>query len=169
AVTTYVGQNYGAGQLKRIRRGMRAAVLLSIGTSLLIAAVMFLFGRELTLLFISSEDPALTEAAGNTAYHYLSVMASCLPVLYLLHAYRSALQGMGNTVIPMVSGIVEFVMRVGAALIIGMTGHRTGIFWAEVAAWAGAAVLLMASYYLSVCRLGKNFQKSDCEKHKDVL
>ena len=62
---------------------------------------------------------------------------------------------MGNTFIPMVSGIIEFVMRVGVAAVIGMTGYENGIFFAEVAAWAGAAVILMISYYRSAARLGK--------------
>ena len=38
--------------------------------------------------------------------------------LYILHIYRSALQGMGNTVMPMVSGVAEFVMRTGSALLL---------------------------------------------------
>ena len=37
----------------------------------------------------------------------------CLPILYVLHTYRSALQGMENTFIPMLSGIVELFMRIG--------------------------------------------------------
>jgi len=155
AVTTYVGQNYGAGQWDRIRKGMTSAAVLSVATSMVISAVMLIFGREITMLFIESDVPEIEAAAGETAYLYLAVMSAFLAVLYLLHAYRSALQGMGNTVIPMVSGIIEFVMRVGVAAVIGMTGYENGIFYAEVAAWAGAAVILMISYYRSAARLGK--------------
>lgn len=45
---------------------------------------------------------------------------------------------------------------VGAAAVIGITGYGNGIFWAEVIAWLGAAVLLMCAYYVSAVRLGKN-------------
>lgn len=155
AVTTYVGQNYGAGQWDRIRKGMTSAAVLSVATSMVISAVMLIFGREITMLFIESDVPEIEAAAGDTAYLYLAVMSAFLAVLYLLHAYRSALQGMGNTFIPMVSGIIEFVMRVGVAAVIGMTGYENGIFFAEVAAWAGAAVILMISYYRSAAVLGK--------------
>lgn len=153
AVTTYTGQNYGAMLYGRIKRGTAWAVGISLITAALIAAVMILFGRPITMLFISSEDPALTAAAGETAYRYLTVMALCLPVLYLLYAYRSALQGMGNTRIPLLSGVVEFLMRVGAALVIGVVGWQEGIFYAEVLAWTGAAVLLAWAYYCHAARL----------------
>ena len=85
--------------------------------------------------------------AGDTAYRYLSIMAICLPVLYLLYAYRSALQGMGDTRIPLLSGVMEFLMRVITAVVIGFVGYPNGIFYAEVLAWTGAAVLLAAAYY----------------------
>lgn len=147
AVTTYTGQNYGAARWDRIKSGTRWAVGISAVTAAVIGGVMLLFGRQITMLFISSEDPAAAAAAGETAYGYLRVMSACLPVLYLLYAYRSALQGMGDTRIPLLSGVVEFVMRVGAALVIGYLGYQTGIFYAEVLAWTGAAILLAAAYY----------------------
>lgn len=155
AVTTYTGQNFGAELYGRIKNGTRWAVGISLLTSAVIAVVMVIFGRNITMLFISTETPELAAAAGDTAYMYLCVMAACLPVLYLLFAYRSALQGLGNTRIPLLSGVVEFVMRVGAALIIGFTGWQNGIFYAEVLAWVGAAVLLAAAYYYSAARLDK--------------
>jgi len=156
AVTTYVGQNYGASERKRIKSGIRAAVILSIITSVLIAAIMLLFGREITMLFISSEDPKLRMAAENTAYFYLSIMSVFLPVLYLLYVYRSALQGMGNTMTAMASGVIEFVLRVGVAFVIGLTGYETGILYAEVIAWFGAAVFLMIEYYVSMAKMSYN-------------
>ncbi len=155
AVTTYVGQNYGAAQLKRIKGGVRSAVVLSVATSLLIGAVMLVFGRPVTMLFISSKEPGLAAAAGETAYLYLCIMSVFLPLLYLLYVYQAALQGMGNTVISMVSGMIEFVLRVGVAAVIGITGYEKGIFSAEVIAWFGAAVFLMAEYYLSIRRKEK--------------
>ncbi len=147
AVTTYVGQNYGANMPERIKQGTRSAVMLSLATSVVIAAVMIIFGRPITMLFISSDSPTLMAAAGNTAYSYLFTMSMFLPVLYLLYVYLAAIQGMGNTVVPMISGIIEFALRVGIALIIGLTSFQNGIFGAEVAAWAGATIYLAIVYY----------------------
>ena len=147
AVTTYVGQNYGAGLLERIKKGVCAAVGLSIGTAILIAGIMLVFGRNITMLFISSDVPELMEVAGNTAYHYLAVMSICLPILYLLHLYQAALRGMGNTVMPMVSGIIEFIVRVSVSIIVGKMGYAYGLFGAEVAAWTGAMLFMLICYY----------------------
>lgn len=156
AVTTYTGQNYGAMRWERIKSGIRWAVIISLATALVISGIMLLLGRPITMLFISSESAQLAAAAGETAYRYLSVMALMLPVLYLLYAYRSALQGMGNTRIPLLSGVVEFAIRVSGAVIIGFTGWQEGIFGAEVLAWAGAAVLLAAAYYCQIAKLDQN-------------
>ena len=155
AVTTFVGQNYGAMRLDRVKAGMRAATFLAIGTSLIIAAIMLVFGRPITMIFISREDAALATAAGNIAYWYLCAMSISLPVLYLLYVYQSGLQGMGNTVIPMVSGMLEFVLRVSLSLLVAFTGFRYGIFGAEVSAWWGAAIFLMLSYFRAYKKISR--------------
>lgn len=142
AITTYVGQNYGAMRFDRIRAGIKSAAYLSVVTAVVISVLMFLFGRPITMLFISAEDPAQAIQAGTVAYRYLCVMASCLPVLYLLYLLMSALQGMGDTVRPMISGIVELVMRTAVAVAVAYTGYAMGIFGAEVAAWFGSTLYL---------------------------
>ena len=155
AVTTYVGQNYGAGQTARIRSGVRSAVVLSVLTSFVIGGLMLLLGRSITMLFISSEDPVLAAAAGETAYRYLCVMSFSLPALYLLYVFLSALQGMGRTVATMVSGIIEFILRVSLAFLVGWSGYQNGIFGAEGSAWFGAAVFLAGSYFRGIRKLMK--------------
>ena len=153
AITTYVGQNYGAGNHGRIRQGMRSATGLSLITSVVIAAAMLIFGRQITMLFISAEDPILAQEAGNIAYIYLCCMAVSLPVLYMLYVYQSALQGIGKTVSSMLSGILEFALRVSLAICVAVTGFEMGIFGAEVSAWYGAAIFLMISYFRSCKKL----------------
>ena len=153
AITTYVGQNYGAGQFGRIRKGVRTALLLSVGTALAIACVMIAFGRPITGLFLSADDPAMLTAAASTAYRYLCLMALCLPALYLLYAYQSALQGVGQTAIGLIVGTLELCLRVGFALFSGAIRWAEGLFVAEVSAWIGAAILLCAVYYRHVRRL----------------
>lgn len=152
AVTTYVGQNLGAGKYERIRKGVHQGAIMAVLISVVITAGMIFFGENILLLFISGTSEEIKHVLG-IAYHYLLVMACMLWVLYLLYVYRSALQGLGNTVIPMASGIVEFIMRIGAALLLPMIIGSDGIFYAEISAWFGAAVLLMISYY--------NYMKKD--------
>ena len=155
AVTTYTGQNYGAGQWNRIRKGTRWAVIISLITSVIIAVVMILLGRPITMLFMSAESPQLAIEAGEIAYRYLFSMSVGLPVLYLAYAYRAALQGMGKSHIPMFSGMTELVIRVSAALIIGCAGWRMGLLYIEPFVWLSAAALLCVAYYISERKLGK--------------
>ena len=153
AITTYVGQNFGAGEYTRIRKGVNTALLLCLATALAIALMMIAFGRPITGLFLTADDPAVLAEAANTAYRYLCVMALSLPALYLLYAYQSALQGLGQTAIGLIVGTLELCLRVGFALISGAFDWAEGLFVAEVSAWIGAAILLCIVYYRHIRRL----------------
>lgn len=146
AMVTYAGQNMGAGNKQRISQGLRAGLFIGMVTSLLITAVMFLFGRSILAWFISAEEAAGGEAL-EVAFRYLKIMSIFLPVLYVLHIVRSSIQGMGNTVIPMLSGISELAMRTGASLLLPALFGQNGILFAEVTAWAGADVILVPGYF----------------------
>ena len=155
AVTTYVGQNYGAGLIPRIRSGVRAANTLALISSVVIAAIMFMFGRQITMLFISRENMEQALAAGETAFRYLCCMSAALPVLYVLYVYMSALQGMGNTIAPMFSAVFELVIRIGVSIAVAYVGFRDGIFIAEVGAWIGGAATQALGYFLQIKKLKK--------------
>lgn len=155
AMITYVGQNLGAGRLDRIRKGMRSAVLIAVLTSAVIAACMLIFGHQILACFISGSAQEVKQTM-DIAYYYLAVMSLFLPILYILHVTRSALQGMGDTMLPMVSGIAEFIMRTGAAILLPFFLGETGIFYAEILAWAGADVILVTSYFLRVRSISRS-------------
>ena len=154
AMITYVGQNLGAGKIHRIKIGMKWAVIVALATSALISAVMLMFGKTIVGAFISG-TPEEAAAALKVGVTYLSTMSVCLPILYILHVTRSAVQGMGNTVLPMVSGIAEFVMRTGGVLLLPTIIGENGIFVAEVLAWFGADVILVASYFIMLKRISR--------------
>ena len=147
AMVTYSGQNLGAGKIDRIRKGMRASLWIALLTSALIAAIMLLGGRTILSCFISG-TPEEFEQTLQIAYYYLAIMSICLPILYILHVTRSTIQGMGNTVLPMVSGIADFIMRALTAILLPMVVGETGIFYAEIMAWTGADVILISSYFV---------------------
>ena len=146
AVSTFVGQNLGAGQIRRIRKGVRTAAWLGVGVAVVIAAAMLLFGKVIVACFVSG-DTAQVDQVVNIGYQYLCIMSWALPVLYLLHQYRSALQGMGNTVAAMVSGFFELFMRVLAVLTLPNWLGEVGIFYAEPLAWIGAVIVLAPCCY----------------------
>ena len=152
AMVTYVGQNLGAGRIDRVKSGMRVAMGIAMVTSAAIAVCMLVFGKLLLGLFISG-TPQVVEQTMRIAYFYLAVMSVSLPILYVLHVTRSALQGMGNTVLPMLSGVAEFVMRTLSVILLPMLLGEVGIFFAEVAAWIGADVVLVGSWFSQMRKL----------------
>ncbi len=156
AVGTYVGQNLGAGRLDRIRAGVRQSALLSLAINIVMGLVLALFGRELTAVFVSGTEEAVIEAA----YPYFVITGAGVWIVGLLFLYRFALQSLGDTFIPMVSGGVELGMRVGAVLVLDRCFDMGfyAVCWAEVAAWLGAGVLLAAGYYARMAKLSRQEQ-----------
>ena len=152
SMITYAGQNLGAGKSSRIRKGIRAALAVALATSVVIALVMLVFGRFILSWFISGTPEEVAQTM-QIAYFYLAIMSISLPILYVLHVVRSTIQGMGNTMLPMLSGIVEFIMRTGAALLLPLILGEIGIFFAETAAWLGADVVLVISYFITAKKL----------------
>ena len=146
AVGTFAGQNLGAGRLDRVRLGLRKSAQMALLMAIAVAACMLLFGRNILSLFVQDE-PEIVAQVLTIGYRYLAVMSLGLPMLYMLFVYRSTLQGLGDTVAPMVSGMVELVMRIGTVLILPLLIGEWGVYIAEITAWGGAAVLLAVAYY----------------------
>lgn len=160
AMVTYAGQNLGAGKKKRISQGMRSGLLISLLSSAVIAVFMISCGKIILGWFITADGETGIAALG-IAYRYLWIMSVCLPILYVLHVTRSCIQGLGNTVLPMLSGVAEFCMRTGAALLLpGMMGEN-GIFFAEILAWIGADLILIPSYFLVMRKIKTGLVKNE--------
>ena len=145
-VATFVGQNVGAGKMDRVRNGVKKSAGIGIGLAASVAAVMLIFGNYMLSLFIH-DDPAIADQVLTNGSRFLRVMSLGLPFLYLLFVYRSALQGLGDAFIPMLSGVVELIMRVGSVLLLPLILGEWGIYLAEIMAWIGAMVLLIWGYY----------------------
>ena len=152
AMITFAGQNLGARKPERIRKGMRAALVVAVLTSMVISAVMLIFGKAILSLFISGTPEEVAQTL-YVAYYYLALMSIGLSILYVLHVTRSAIQGMGNTVMPMVSGIAELAVRMTCAVVLPMLLGDMGILYSEVLAWVGAVCVLIPSYLVCIKKL----------------
>ena len=153
AMSSYTGQNLGAGRFDRIRSGVHTGAVLGIVTGAAVGGAMILSGRFLVGLFISAEDPHLVQSAVDVAYEYLTVMCVPLFVLYLLYVYRSALQGSGDTGAPFLSAMLELIVRVAVVHTLPGIFGEMGIFLAEPLAWLSADVILIPAYCLRMHRL----------------
>jgi putative efflux protein, MATE family len=152
SIMTFAGQNMGANQFGRIKKGVRAALAMALSTSAVISAVVIIFGRQIVSIFISAA-PETAHQVTEIAYEYLSLMGVFLSILYSLHIHRSTLQGMGDTITPMASGIIELIMRILSAIFLPLMFGPSAIFYAEILAWVGAVVILTAKYQLRIRKL----------------
>lgn len=59
AITTFAGQNYGAGQYDRLKKGVRVSVGMSAGFTVLLSTAMTVFARPILSIF--SPDPDVLE------------------------------------------------------------------------------------------------------------
>lgn len=146
AMTTYVGQNYGAKKYTRIRRGVKTANIISVFSCIFIAFITIGFGKSFLGFFISG-TPQEVSTTMDYAYGFLRDMSLFLPTLYLIHILRSVLQGIGHTVMTMTSGIVELVIRIIVALTLPFIFGPRILFFAHILAWVGADIVLIIGYF----------------------
>ena len=146
-MATYAAQNYGAGKMDRIRKGVRQCLMISVGLSVVMAFVNIVFGKYLVRLFVE-------DAAGviDLAQVYLIINSSCYFILAVLFVIRYTLQGLGKSFVPTFAGIMELVMRTVAALaLVGPFGFA-GASASNPLAWLGSAIPLCISYILTMRR-----------------
>ncbi|QGQ18091.1 MATE family efflux transporter [Cellulomonas sp. JZ18] len=142
AVSTFVAQNHGAGRPDRIRTGVVQGVWMSVVGSVLLGAVLVTGGAQIVALFVGPGE----ERVVSMAAHFLHVNGALYAILGVLFVLRGALQGLGHTGVPTVTGVIELVMRVGAAIVLGASFGFTGVVWANPLAWLGAVALLVPAY-----------------------
>lgn len=159
AVATFVAQNFGARQRERIRQGIKTGLFLMLASSVFFAAITLLFGNVLMSLLIAGEQAQL-DAVLDVGRQQLKTIAFGLPALSLLALYRSALQGLGNTMIPTLSGFVELVGRFAAVFCLLPLWGIWGVYVADPMGWAMGTLLLIISYSMVIKRL--RFPITDC-------
>ena len=80
---------------------------------------------------------------------FMPILGICFFSLGWLFIYRYSVQGLGNTFIPMLSGVIEVIMRVVFCFFFGQYSFK-GIAFCEVAAWIGAFLMLLITYYVLI-------------------
>lgn len=146
ALTTYVGQNMGAGKNDRIKKGVHTGVILAVLTALAVSLIMVVFGKNILSLFITEKND--TKQVLDIAYRYLSSMSAFLFTLYVAGSYKSSIQGLGYTMIPFLNGLIELVMRLILPGIMISRFGKIGIFYVEGGTWACSAVIMIVCYYI---------------------
>lgn len=154
AMSSFTSQNFGAKKFERIRSGLHVCVSIALVTYFTLGSVMFFFPEWLAGLMLNSSETI------SLAAEYLKICGMMVFAVDLLFVFRSGCQGMGRPFIPMISGIIEMIMRISIIVIfIGRFGFAAAA-WADVAAWLGALALNLVAFEIILKRYSHCGQKS---------
>lgn len=149
AMAAYTAQNFGAKKFERIVDGVKKCILMSCSFSVLVAVFNIFLGAEIIALFVDSE------AAQVIRYGqlFLNVAGLSYWSLALLLILRFTLQGLGQSLVPTIAGVVELVMRIVAALFLGKYLGFLGACLTAPMAWIGALIPLAISFFVTARKL----------------
>ena len=157
AITTFVGQNIGAGKLDRVKEGVRAGTILVVGFSVLAGLVMVFFGKYFVILFNREEAIITLGSAG------LAIMAFSYWSTGLQQSYSSMLRGAGDVNIPTIITIIGMAIRIPMTYFMAIVPNNfKGMFYAVVIANIVAAVVLLVYYKFG------NWQEKGIAKRRET-
>ncbi len=141
ALSSFVGQNLGAGRPDRARRGFRAALLIGLGITAVLVVFLLLAGDRLVGIF--SADPAVV-AVG---VQYLSVIAPFYFAFAAMFIANGLIRGAGEAIVPLVSTLVAmWLVRVPAAALFSSLWGAVGIWWAMPTGWVIGMCISLVYY-----------------------
>ncbi|MBE6689460.1 MAG: MATE family efflux transporter [Ruminococcaceae bacterium] len=110
ALTTYAGQNVGAGQYDRVTKGARQGTLMAVGCSAVITAVILLFGKPLMGLFTDTAELV------GLSYNLMKILAVGYIAMAVTQSLSGIMRGAGDAMTPMwISLITTVALRVPVA------------------------------------------------------
>lgn len=142
-MATYGGQNVGAGDLERVDRGLKSCCLLGLIYSLIALGGVYLFGKQLLLLFL---DAGETQIIGN-AYSFIQISALFYFPLALVNIVRFLIQGMGFSRLAVFAGAFEMLARALAGFLLVPHFGFSAVRFANPLAWIFADIFLIPAFF----------------------
>lgn len=105
ALTTYAGQNMGAGKLDRVKEGFRKATIIALIFSICLIPVAYIFGKSIVGCFVN--DPEVIRIASSA----LRINSLCYFGLGMIYVPRAMLNGCGDTGFALINGFIEVTCR----------------------------------------------------------
>jgi len=141
-ISTFVGQNIAAGKMDRVRSATKIGLIISIISSLIISGIVIVFGNVLASLF--TRDLSVI----HIACEYFIIVGSFYAINGIVQSFTGAVQGAGQTVVPMVISLVTlWIIRVPLAYFLSRKLGYEGIWWSQVATWSLCAITLIIYYF----------------------
>ncbi|MBP5594920.1 MAG: MATE family efflux transporter [Pseudobutyrivibrio sp.] len=155
-MATYAGQNVGAKNIPRVRKGVWTAQFIGTIYAVIILVVLFFSGRYMLRMFTD------TSVVINQAMMFLLANAVTYTLLAAVNIFRFAIQGMGFSGFAIYSGVMEMVARILVAFtLVPMIGYA-GAIWASPVAWLFAVFFLIPGFYSCCRKLEHKFCEDNC-------
>uniref|UniRef100_A0AB33JLN4 MATE family efflux transporter n=1 Tax=Prevotella sp. GTC17260 TaxID=3236796 RepID=A0AB33JLN4_9BACT len=139
AMATYCGQNIGAHQLVRVRRGIAAVTKMMLVYCVFTFLIIYPFADHMMMMFVDGSQHAVIE----NATLFMRIANYFYPALGLLCVLRYSIQGLGYSNLSMLSGVMEMIARCGVSLWLVPTYHFVGVCFGDPVAWIAANVFLI--------------------------
>ena len=145
AVTTFVGQNLGANQIKRAKQGVTRALLLALGGTTILMTPVLLFAPQI-VGFLNNKPEVI-----KTATLFIYTLTPFYVLCAFNQVYACALRGSGNSIIPMVMMLTSFVAfrQVYLFIMSRVCNEIVPISLSYPAGWLLCSLLTGGYYYLS--------------------
>ena len=164
-VATFCSQNYGAGNMDRVKNGCRIGVTMGTVYGLLIGAVLVTCGRTACLLFLPASETGILDAAAL----YLRFCGIGFFLLSPLCVCRIVVQGLGFSGRAMLSGVMEMIARTVAAAVFVPSYGFTAICIADPAAWLAANLYIVPVCVYVLWKLGGRAPREKHEARRHVF
>lgn len=146
AMTTYVSQNYGARKMDRIRQGIIHAVIIDTIISTAILIFTFTIGSSIVGWIASSQDPQILQ----NGELYLKVSVAFFYVLGPLFIFRGSLQGMGAKTTPLVTSVLEMIIKIlSVKFLVPRIGYL-GVALTEPISWVAMTAVLIIGVIMAL-------------------
>lgn len=139
ALATYCGQNLGAGKYERIKEGMIDTLLATFMWCGGVIIVANAFAPQLVHAITASTDANIIK----TSYKYLQINTALYPVCGIICLTRNSMQGFGDSKTPVVSSVLELLMKLLAAFVLAPAFGYFGIMIAEPISWCVMVIPLI--------------------------
>ncbi|SET37338.1 putative efflux protein, MATE family [Pseudobutyrivibrio sp. C4] len=151
-MATFAGQNVGAKDIQRVRKGVWTAQMLGTIYAILIFIVLFFSGSTILRLFTS------TDIVIKQARMFLLANSITYTLLAGVNIFRFAIQGMGFSTFAVFAGVMEMIARILVAFtLVPMIGFR-GAIWASPVAWLFADLFLVPGFYYCCKKLTDKYE-----------
>ena len=145
SLTTYIGQNLGAREYDRARKGARFGIWCSMIMAEIIGVILYVFARPLTAFFISDPDSiaiAVRQSQIESLFFFLLSYSHCLAGIF---------RGAGKATVPMFVMLgVWCVFRIAYITVAMMIDHNiTWLFWAYPITWTISSIIYLIYFYKS--------------------